>query len=83
MPGGTRKNLSYLDDLVEWGDLPEDERLVLADAQTSGGLLVAATDDRAGPLEEALERRAVGFAEIGRTIEGEPGRVTIRGRLTR
>jgi selenide,water dikinase len=83
VPGGTRKNLSYLDDVVEWADLPEDERLVLADAQTSGGLLVAATDDRGGPLEEALERRGVGFAEIGRTIEGDPGRVTVRGRLSR
>jgi selenide,water dikinase len=79
VPGGTRKNLAYLDDRVEWADLPSEERLVLADAQTSGGLLIAATDGVA--LAAALERRGVSFAEIGRTVPGEPGRITVRGRL--
>jgi selenide,water dikinase len=83
VPGGTRKNLEYLDDVVEWGELPEDERLILADAQTSGGLLIAATEIRAGPLEEALGRRGVPFAEIGRTVEGDRGRITVHGRLAR
>jgi selenide,water dikinase len=41
--GGTRRNLAWVDPNVAWagrtaGD--EDERLLLADAQTSGGLLV-------------------------------------------
>ena len=35
-PGGTRKNAAYLDEVVDWGDLPEPGRLALADAQTSG-----------------------------------------------
>jgi selenide,water dikinase len=83
VPGGTRKNLDYLDDVVEWGELPEDERLILADAQTSGGLLIAATASRAGPLEEALRLRGVPFAEIGRTVEGDGGRISVRGRLSR
>jgi selenophosphate synthase len=52
---------------------------VLADAQTSGGLLIAATDGDA--LAAALERRGVRFAQIGRTVPGEPGRITVRGRL--
>jgi selenide, water dikinase len=83
VPGGTRKNLDYLDDVVGWGELPEDERLILADAQTSGGLLIAATPSRAGPLEEALGLRGVPVAEIGRTVEGDGGRISVRGRLAR
>jgi selenide, water dikinase len=79
VPGGTRKNLAYLDDAVDWGPLPEPERIVLADAQTSGGLLIAATDGDA--VRDALVRRGVPAAEIGRTVQGEPGRITVRGRV--
>ena len=80
VPGGTRNNLAYLDDIVDWGDLPADERLVLADAQTSGGLLIAARDgDR---LAGALEGRGVRFAEIGRTTEGTGGHIVVGGRLS-
>ena len=40
--GGTRRNLAWVDPHVVWGaDVDEAERLLLADAQTSGGLLVA------------------------------------------
>jgi selenide,water dikinase len=41
--GGTRRNLDWVDAHVGWGGptaTDEDERLLLADAQTSGGLLV-------------------------------------------
>jgi selenide,water dikinase len=40
--GGTRRNLSWVQPHVDFGSLPEQERLLLADAQTSGGLLVGA-----------------------------------------
>jgi selenide, water dikinase len=40
--GGTRRNLGWVAPHIEWqADLTEDERLLLADAQTSGGLLIA------------------------------------------
>ncbi|MBJ7609653.1 MAG: selenide, water dikinase SelD [Candidatus Dormibacteraeota bacterium] len=41
--GGTRRNLAWVHDSVSWGGRTasdEDERLLLADAQTSGGLLI-------------------------------------------
>jgi selenide,water dikinase len=41
MPGGSRRNLSWVAPHADFGSLPEDELLLLADAQTSGGLLVA------------------------------------------
>ena len=40
--GGTRRNLDWVAPHVQWrGTVSEDERLLLADAQTSGGLLIA------------------------------------------
>ena len=42
--GGTRRNLEWVQPHVRWGGrtaTDEGERLLLADAQTSGGLLVA------------------------------------------
>ncbi|HYZ10443.1 MAG TPA: selenide, water dikinase SelD [Actinomycetota bacterium] len=79
--GGTRRNRTFVEPHVAWGDLDEAERFVLADAQTSGGLLIAASGKRAEALEAGLRDRAVPAAEIGRTIEGRPGRVEVRGRL--
>jgi selenide,water dikinase len=39
--GGTRRNLDWVAPHTTWHDVDELERLLLADAQTSGGLLVA------------------------------------------
>ncbi|KAA9157788.1 selenide, water dikinase SelD [Amycolatopsis acidicola] len=39
--GGTTRNLKWVTDHVEWCSVAEEQRLLLADAQTSGGLLVA------------------------------------------
>ncbi len=81
VPGGTRHNRTYVEPHVDWGDLPEAERLVLADAQTSGGLLIAASEARAEHLRASLEAGGVPGAEIGRTVDGPPGHVSIRGRI--
>ena len=40
-PDGSRRNHAAFRDQVEWGGLGETEQLLLCDAQTSGGLLVA------------------------------------------
>ncbi|WP_242893591.1 selenide, water dikinase SelD [Actinomadura litoris] len=41
VPGGTRRNLAWVTPHTDFGRIGEEERLLLADAQTSGGLLVA------------------------------------------
>jgi selenide,water dikinase len=77
--GGTRRNHSFLGAFVAPGDLTEPEQLVLADAQTSGGLLLATRDgDR---LTRALDDRGVRWFEIGTTTPGPPGRIALSGRL--
>jgi len=41
VPGGTRRNLDWVRPHADFGDLSEEDLLLLADAQTSGGLLIA------------------------------------------
>lgn len=75
-PGGTRRNHAHVSPRVDWGDLDEYEQLLLADAQTSGGLLIAVPAERAGALHDALTARGVLAAEIG-AVTDEPGRVRV------
>ena len=79
VPGGTKRNLAHVRERTDFGDLPEPERLILADAQTSGGLLIAAKHEPA--IEAALREEGVPFARIGDVVPGEPGRISIRGSL--
>jgi selenide,water dikinase len=79
VPSGTRRNHAFVRPHTDWGDLSEPEQVVLADAQTSGGLLVAAADGDL--LARAFARRGVPFAEIGVVGDGGPGRIAVSGRL--
>ncbi len=67
VPGGTRRNLEDLADAVDWGGCDPVTRTLLADAQTSGGLLIALPPDRAASLvaelEDLGERRGPGGTE--------------------
>ncbi len=48
VPGGTKRNLSFVSNHVEFSPtVNEPEKLICADAQTSGGLLVSIPEDRA------------------------------------
>jgi selenide,water dikinase len=56
VPGGTRLNLEHVAGFADFGDADAGTRLLLADAQTSGGLLMAVPESRADHLLEALHR---------------------------
>jgi selenide, water dikinase len=77
--GGTTRNHAFVSPDVDWAGLAENEQLLLADAQTSGGLLLAVDPARAGALVNALGRHATpAAAVIGHTVEGAPGHIGIR-----
>ena len=55
-PGGTHRNLESLDGVVDWHeDITDQTQILLADAQTSGGLLIAVAPEKKDALLEALE----------------------------
>ena len=60
VPGGTRRNLASVEAFMAWSErLDQPQRLVLADAQTSGGLLIAVAPDAADSLLADLHHRGV------------------------
>jgi len=79
IPGGTRRNLESLTGAVEFAaGIDETTRLLLADAQTSGGLLIALPESQVQTLRAALEReRAPVAAQIGRVVAGPAGRIAV------
>ena len=56
--GGTQRNHAFVDDSVDWNGLARDEQLLLADAQTSGGLLLAVAPDAVDALVRRSSTRA-------------------------
>ena len=77
IPGGARRNLEDLEDRVDFGDQDETTRLILADAQTSGGLLISVPEERAEELMELLEAAGPVAAMIGRVTDGAPGTMKV------
>ncbi len=76
MPGGSRRNLAWVDDHVDRGDFEELDLLLLADAQTSGGLVFGVEEDRAESAFADLESTGHRPSIIGRTTVGE-GLITL------
>ncbi|MCA1696256.1 MAG: selenide, water dikinase SelD [Actinobacteria bacterium] len=77
LPGGSRRNHEAMGSMVESPALDEARRLLLFDAQTSGGLLIAVAPGKEERLHEGLAERGVkGAATIGRVSAGD-GRVTV------
>lgn len=81
IPGGTRRNLDYVAPRVEWSSaLGEVERLLLCDAQTSGGLLLVVAPEREADLLAELAARGTPVAAaIGEVTAGESGTIVVRG----
>ena len=78
--GGTQRNHAFVTDSVDWGDRPVDDQLLLADAQTSGGLLLAVAPDTVDALVRELDARGtLASAVVGYTRAGEPGTMSVRG----
>jgi cysteine desulfurase len=79
VPGGTRNNLSYVNEWVNWPNSFSDvQKLAICDAQTSGGLLAALPENEARLALEALHNNGIPEAAIiGKFTGGGLGMVTI------
>jgi selenide,water dikinase len=79
VPGGSRRNLEDVTPHTSFdASLGEIERLVLSDAQTSGGLLIAIAPERQAQLLAELERhQTLARAVVGEVVEAEAGRLEV------
>jgi len=79
VPGGTERNMASVADAVHFAaGVDQTTRLLLADAQTSGGLVIAVAAERADALVAALVReRTPAAAVIGRVVSGTPGVIAV------
>ncbi len=77
IPGGSRRNLAWASEVLAAHDLTDAELIVLADAQTSGGLLFGAEPSRADAAVAALTASGHAAAVVGRAERG-PGKITLR-----
>ncbi len=79
IPGGTFRNMSGVEDTVDWAEnLTEKQQLLMCDAQTSGGLLIAVPEDKLDQLLSELEISGVETrAIVGEITAGNTGRIKV------
>lgn len=80
IPGGTRRNLAHVKpSLTLAGPVSEVQEIIAADAQTSGGLLMAVAPEVADQLVAALNKRQTPAASIiGAMTTAGPPQITLR-----
>jgi selenide,water dikinase len=77
-PGGTGANLLYVDKSAFWDEaLSLNEKRLLCDAQTSGGLILSVNRDKYKMLEQELAKRNVPIARVGEVVEKQKWQVKI------
>ncbi len=58
IPGGTYNNLEFVKNIVDFGNRSRTDQLLLCDAQTSGGLLVALPENEVGDYLQELSGKS-------------------------
>ncbi len=73
MPGGSRRNLAWALDFFDPGGHDEVQQLLVADAQTSGGLVFGVDPGETAHVLAELDGAGHQAARIGTTRSGTPG----------
>ena len=64
LPGGSRDNLELAQQNVDWQDTPKPLRILLSDAQTSGGLLLCVNQKRLTKVLRVLKKSGTPLAAV-------------------
>lgn len=80
VPAGARRNLKHIEDKVIWqGQVTPEDKDILCDPQTSGGLLLALSEEETKVyLERLAEAGGEGFI-IGYAEQTNPGKIIVKG----
>lgn len=79
IPGGTWSNLEFVDSVATWDPgIPEITRLILCDAQTSGGLLISVPSTYSKQLVDQLHSEGITHAAIiGYAVSEGKGKIIV------
>ena len=78
IPGGSRQNLESANRITEWGTATSEQKALLTDAQTSGGLLLCVAEKRFNDVLQIFRRNALPPpAVVGRIIKSRTARIVI------
>lgn len=78
VPGGTRDNHEAAGPIMEWSGIREEVQFLLADAQTSGGLLLCVPPKKLAAVCQILRKnRAMCDVVIGRIIASPKPRIRV------
>ena len=80
VPGGTLANLKFIEEKVDWDKrITEEAKLILSDAQTSGGLLISVPKEKEKRLLDKLISKGVpNPVVIGEIIEDKRCRIQVK-----
>ncbi|MER5379022.1 selenide, water dikinase SelD [Streptomyces sp. NPDC002688] len=79
VPNSGEQNLFAVEGETTWSDVAYGMRLLLCDAQTSGGLLLAADPAKADAFMAASARDGIPASVIGTVTNGPAGTLEVRG----
>jgi selenide,water dikinase len=79
IPGGSRENLEAANSFTDWKGVSAARRMLAADAQTSGGLLLCVRPGRFDAVLAVLvKHRTPCAAVVGRIVPSARRRITVR-----
>ena len=79
IPGGSRDNLAYANEFTDWGNATDVQKILLTDAQTSGGLLLCVPPKNEKAVMKRLEKaRTLCAVSIGRMVRSGAPRIRVR-----
>ena len=82
VPGGSERNLAWIEERLDRGGCHEVDVVLLADAQTSGGLLFGVEPGLAQGAVDELVASGHRAATIGRVVEGDGALRLVEGQAT-
>ena len=69
MPGGTQRNWESYGHKIS--TVTEDQKVILADPQTSGGLLISVDSDKALEFEKFTKQKGYNLSPFGKLVPNQ------------
>jgi selenide, water dikinase len=77
-PGGSSNNKAAFDELVNFSEgMRDEDKMLLFDAQTSGGLLIALPDTAITRFAAEMEKQNAEWWQIGRVTDSQSTRIVV------